>query len=1095
MENHFDIKGLEALSVEGKRDLLRRLLEEQVKNSNQHVLSFAQQRLWFLNEVNPDTAVYNIPMAIKIKGDLNFESFKKSIADIINRHESLRTNFLATEGKPHQVVSANVRSDCSMVDLTHLPFSKRNETALQLAFTETESPFKLEKDSLLRVRVYKIDSNEHIILIVMHHVISDGWSFGVFCKELSLFYRSYENGQPVTLEPLPLQYAAYALLQRKQLTGERLENLVSFWRRHLQNAPSLFQLPSVQERPATQTFQGRKYFFEIDSAVTGSLKSLGYQSGASLYMTVFTAFTILLNKHSGQEDIIIATANAGRNDKRFESLIGFFSNLLPVRYTVDQNDTFRAALGKARDILFDAFEHQDLPFDKLVEELAPARNLSYNPIVQVGFSFLNDQLIETSILGFETEQIALNRDIVRFDLDFALRESDSGMKGFCLYNVNLYNESTIVKLIEHFHVLMENILSNPDNVLKNLSILPDQDRAQLQAWNVTDHVYPTDKTVYELFQAQVEKTPDNIALVYDDQALTYRELNEKSNQLARHIREQYLQRTKEEIKPGTLITLCLDRSLEMVIGILAVLKAGGAYVPLDISYPQERIDYLLNDTRTKLVVSQRHLTSGGIQLPKDMVVYADLTEAFYQEENMANLPQHSSAEDLAYVIYTSGTTGRPKGVMVVHRSVSNLLQNQINFFGIKNEDVALQFAAYVFDASVSEIFTAITVGAQLLIVPNTIRHNAHQLSEFIETRRVNIATIPPALLGVMPFGKFFNLKTLVVAGESCSKELMVQWSQGRNLINAYGPTESTVCATMHKYKEGDLNTNIGKPLENTRLYVLDNNLSPVPIGVAGELYIGGASLAKGYLNSDLTEQRFIPNPFANETDNAKGYNRLYKTGDMVRWLADGSLEYFGRNDDQVKIRGHRIELREIEHALSQIPGIKQSCVLAKERKTDTGSIKYLIGYYVLSGIGESLTQSSILDFLARTLPEYMIPSALLAMESFPLTINGKLDKFALPDPTLSLETIDSGLPLTETESAICKIWQDVLGLEKVSTADDFFKLGGSSIMAIQISHQMSEALDQEISVADVFDLKTIHAILRKFAVSDKSDSVEWGITN
>jgi amino acid adenylation domain-containing protein len=1097
MENHFDIANLKRLSLEDKRELLRRLLEKEVKNSNQHVLSFGQQRLWFLNTLNPDNSVYNIPLTIKIKGDLNDESFKKSIHDIIRRHESLRTNFIAVEGKPLQLISEDIKPDCSIVDLTHLPSSVRKETALQHAFKDTETPFKLDTDSLLRVRVYKIDRAEHIVLIVMHHIISDGWSFGIFCRELSLCYRSYENKQPVTFEPLPMQYAAYAKLQRKQLTGEGMENLVSFWKKYLQGAPQLFQIPTDRDRPSVQTFQGKKYYFEINSAVIEKLKSIGHQSGASLYMTVLAAFAILLHKHSGQNDVVVGTANAGRNDKRFESLIGFFSNLLPIRSTIDPGDTFRQMLVKTRDILFDAFEHQDLPFDKLVEELAPERNLSYNPIVQVGFSFLNDQLINSSILGFETERIELNRDIVRFDLDFTLRENDFGLKGFCLYNVNLYNESTIANLVQHFHALIEKIVLNPDHVIKKLSILPSHERVQLREWSCTYKEYPKEKTVYELFQDQVDKTPNNIALVYEEQELTYEELNEKSNLLAKHIREQYHKRTKQELKQNTLIALYLDRSLEMVVGILAVLKAGAAYVPLDTSYPQERIDYLLTDTHTALVLSQRHLTCADIQLPKEKIVYVDLTEELYHREKIANLPQHATATDLAYVMYTSGTTGKPKGVMVEHRSIINLLQNQIVFFDIKKEDVALQFASYIFDASVSEIFTAITVGAQLSIVSNKLRYDAHLLSEFIEFHRVNIATIPPAMLSVMPYsqGKFINLRTLVVAGESCSKELMEQWSQGRNLINAYGPTESTVCATMHKYELGDISTNIGKPLDNTTLYVLDGDLTPVPIGVVGELYIGGACLARGYLNSDLTEQRFISNLFANEADTTQGYNRLYKTGDLVRWLVDGNMEYIGRNDDQVKIRGYRIELREIEYALSQIHGIKQSCVLVKERKTEAGSIRYLVGYYVLKENNESLTQSAVLDGLIKSLPDYMIPNVLLAMKSFPLTINGKIDRYALPDPTISSIATDSSMPATEIEATVCKIWQEVLGLEKVVSSDDFFKLGGSSILAIQISHQMSEALDADVSVADIFDLKTIDAVLKKIVISKTAERVEWRIPN
>ncbi len=633
----------------------------------------------------------------------------------------------------------------------------------------------------------------------------------------------------------------------------------------------------------------------------------------------------------------------------------------------------------------------------------------------------------------------------------------------------------------HHIATLENILhhvvKNPTLSHNKISLLSAADQEEIiYNWNATEKEYPKDKTIHELFQEQAEKTPDNIALVYEGQSLTYKALNEKSNQLARHIRKQYKERTGQEMQPDTLVALCLDRSLEMVIAILGVLKAGGAYVPMDPAYPQDRIDYLLGDTKAELILTQQQVREGNaLQLAEEKVVLIDLREELYRKEENTNLSPRSTANDLAYVIYTSGTTGRPKGVMVEHRSLMNLVFIQRDRYEVGAKSKVLQYASLVFDASVWEIFSALSFGAELYILPTRMRQDAHLVSGYLAHNKIAVTLLPPALLSVMASTGLEHLKVLLVGGDLSSLDLMHQWSKGRRLINAYGPTENTVCATMHKYEEGDLNTNIGRPLDNTGVYVVDSNLTPVPIGVIGELYIGGAGLSRGYLNNEaLTAERFVANPFAREADKLKGYTRLYKTGDLVRWLADGNLEYIGRNDEQVKIRGYRIELGEIEHALAAIEGIKQACVLARERKTDSGVTKYLVAYYVLDQDGEALTQNVIADKLSTVLPEYMVPGTLMPIDSLPLTINGKLDKRALPDPDFSSQQ-EYVAPRTETEKVLVRIWQEVLGVERVGVTDNFFRIGGDSILSIQVSSRMRQA-GFACQVKDIFSYKTIEKL-------------------
>jgi len=689
-------------------------------------------------------------------------------------------------------------------------------------------------------------------------------------------------------------------------------------------------------------------------------------------------------------------------------------------------------------------------------------------------------------------EVAYN--VEKFDLSINIDDSHQELMGQISYATALFHKDTIERFIRHYTYLLEQLTEAPEQPYSQHSLLSTEEYEQIvHAWNDTANDYPKDKTIYQLFQQQAAKTPDNIALVYEGQQLSYKELNEKSNQLARHIREQYLQTTKQSLAPDTLIALYLDRSLEMVIGILAVLKAGGAYVPIDTTYPQERIDYLLADTRAELILSQRKVREGSYtQLPANKVMYIDLAEQFYKEENPSNLPQHSAAKDLAYLIYTSGTTGKPKGVMVEQGSVINLLNDLQNKYSIDSEERFLLFANYVFDASVEQMYLALLSGGALYVIENKSIIDSNSFEDYITKYQITHLHSTPSFLSSINPSKLYILKRVVFGAEYLTKELFDQYKKIiPTIINEYGPTESTITSLV------SINSHLlnRATIQNTRAYVLDPVYNPVPIGAIGELYLCGAGLARGYLNNpDLTARRFIANPFSNEADVKEGYTRLYKTGDLVRWLPDGNMQYIGRNDDQVKIRGYRIELGEIEHALLQITGIRQSCVLARERETGSGSNKYLVGYYVLGNSQDTLSKTSILDQLSKVLPEYMVPGALLKMESFPLAITGKLDKKALPDPDFSSSEEEYVAPRSDTEAAVCKIWQDSLGLEKVGITDNFFRIGGNSILAIQVSHRMSKTLGSDVKVADVFKLKNIQMLLENVSVKQVNpDNVEWDV--
>ncbi|NOU19051.1 MAG: amino acid adenylation domain-containing protein [Bacteroidales bacterium] len=1060
-------------------------------------LSPSQERLWFIEQYEEGTNAFHIPTFYELDVNTDVEGLKYALQQIVKRHEVLRSTIeLGDDQKPYQVIH-----DKPLI-IKEIALALKEDYEL-LIKEDINRPFDLNSEYPIRTIFYTVQSGKDasenplkrtILLINIHHIATDGWSMDIFLRELFAYYNAYtRKDTDFCLPALEIQYKDYAVWQRAFLVGDTLEKQLNYWKTKLSGYQDL-ELPTDYVRPNKINNEGSSEEFSIDKAISQKLRALSQHYGVTLQSVMLSSFSILLSKYTGQDDIVIGSPIANRHRRQTEGLIGFFINTQVNRILLNNNQKFEDLIRQVHKDQVEAQLNQDLPIDDLIAELGVERDASRNNIFQVYFvvqSFGKQHSASEQQKKYITPiQENFFYKVEKFDLSVNIDDDGEEITGDISYATSLFHSDTIVRIIHQYIHLLTQLTKAPEKSYSQLCLLDADEYNQIiYKWNETDKDYPKDKSIHQLFQEQVIKTPDNIAVVYGQQKLTYHELDEKSNQLAWFIRTQYQQRTKQTLKADTLIALYLDRSLEMIVGILGVLKAGGAYVPMDPTYPQERLDYMLEDTNTELILSQKHLSGhGNTQLPHGKVVYIDLTEELYNKEDKSNLPQYNKSTDLAYVIYTSGTTGNPKGVMVEHAGVNNEILSQLEMIPLVPSDKSLLTANIIFDAAAECIYMSLFSGGSLHILDNKSILDSDYIKEYVESSGINVFNTTPSYLNSLGINLFSpNVKHIILGGEAYQKV-----ESSAKVYNTYGPTETTIVSTGG---EVDYNKkiHIGKPINNTRVYVLDQNNTPVPIGVIGELYIGGAGLTRGYLKlPKLTEERFVLNPFITEADKAKGYTKMYKTGDLVRWLPDGNLEFMGRNDDQVKIRGHRIELSEVEHALNQIQGVKQSCVLVKERKTETDSSNYLVGYYVLENIDNTISQVTILSKLSLVLPEYMMPSALVAMESFPLTINGKLDKRNFPEPDFHPLTREYVEPRSENEKAICEIWQELLGLEKIGITDDFFQIGGNSILAIQVSHRMRKVLGGDVKVADVFKLKTINSLIENITLMQKNhENVEF----
>lgn len=1029
-------------------------------------LSFAQQRLWFLDQMEPGNPLYNIPGAVRLKGSLNVAALEQSFNEIARRHEVLRTNFKTVDGQPVQVIASTLTLTLPMLDWQHLSNNEREAEVLRLADQEAQQPFDLASSPLLRITLVRLDEAEYVALLTMHHIVFDAWSTSVLVQELTALYEAFSTGQPSPLPELPIQYADFAAWQRQRLQGEVLDTQLSYWQKQLSGNLPFLQLPVDRPRPRVQTFRGARYSFSLPTNLTEALKTLSQDEEVTLFMTLLAALKTLLYRYTFQEDILVGSPIANRNRTETESLIGFFVNTLVLRTDLSGNPTFRELLRRVRQVTWDAYDHQDLPFEKLVEELQPERDLSYSPLFQVKFMLENAPKVDLKLSGLTLSFLNAENSTAKLDLSLDMHETTDGLMGVFEYNTDIFDGATINRMVEHFHSLLSGIVNNPEQRLCELPLLTEAQRHQLLVeWNDTQIEYSQDQCFHQLFEAQVAQTPDAVAVVFQNEQLTYRELNQRANQLA-----HYLQ--KLGVKPEVIVGICVERSLEMIVSVLGILKAGGAYLPLDPTYPAERLAFMLSDSQVPVLLTTQTLMAG---LPKHrtQVVCLDADWATIAQESEQNPDSDVNVENLAYLIYTSGSTGTPKGVLVTHEGLGNLTEDKIRKCKVQPNSRILQFFSLSFDASIPELVMALGSGAALYLGTPEDLLPGPALMQLLREQAITHITLPPSALAVLPHEELPALQMVLVGGEAPSAELIAQWSKGRLFINAYGPTETTVNASMVECGNGGQSLPTVRPAANKQLYILDQHLQPVPIGVPGELHIAGVGLARGYLNRpEKTAKTFIPNPFSDELG-----SRLYKTGDLACYLSDGHIKLLGRLDHQVKIRGFRIEPGEIEALLNQHFGVRESVVIVRE---DQPGDKRLVAY-VVSDAEHILTIGDLRRLIEEKLPKYMMPAAFVTLDALPLNPNGKVDRFALPAPDTARPELDATFvpPRTSREQVLSEIFAHVLEVEQVGVHDNFFELGGHSLLATQLIAQLLKKFEVEVTVIDLFEAPTIAGLAER----------------
>ncbi|WP_051181214.1 amino acid adenylation domain-containing protein [Thermithiobacillus tepidarius DSM 3134] len=1035
-------------------------------------LSFAQKRLWFIDQLEPGNPFYNIPIAIRLRGPLHLPALESALRHLVQRHESLRTTFAAPVGQPVQVIAPALDLPLPVTDLGQLPADAREAEARRLARAEAETPFDLERGPLLRCALLRLGTDEHILMLTMHHIISDGWSTGVFYRELAACYDAFAQSREPTLPELPLQYADFTLWQQDWLRGPELERQLAYWREQLGGKLPVLQLPSDRPRPAVQSHRGAEYRFRLSAQLTQSLKSLGQQEGATLFMVLLAAFNVLLFRYTGAEDLIVGSPIANRSRVELEGLIGFFVNTLALRTRLDGGLSFRQLLARVKESTLGAYAHQDLPFEKLVEVLQPERSLSHNPLFQVMFVLQSAPMQPLALHGLSTESLEVDSGTAKFDLLLSMTDRPEGLSGSLGYSSDLFDEATIVRLVSHFETLLEGIVAAPQNRVDELPLLPAAERRRLLGdWNATRTDYPAERCLHQLFEAQAQSTPDAPAALFQGESLSYAELNRRANQLAHTLQGL-------GIGPDDRVGICVTRSLDLLVAVLGVLKAGAAYVPLDPSYPPERLAYMLEDAGAPVLLTQARL------LP-DLPAHGARTLCLDRDwDRIAQAPTHNpepavTPEHLAYVIYTSGSTGQPKGVAMGQRPLLNLLAWQVRNSTLPRGAKTLQFASLSFDVSFQEIFSTWCAGGTLVLIPEDTRRDMWALAQTLKEHRVARLFLPFVALehlaevieesGILPT----SLREVVTAGEQLqvtgAVQRLFERLDGCILQNQYGPSESHV-VTAHTLAGPPADwprlPPIGRPIANCRIYLLDGRRQPVPIGIPGELYIGGPVLARGYLNRpELSAERFLPDPF-------QPGGRLYKTGDLARYLPDGNIEFLGRIDHQVKIRGFRIELGEIEAVLSQHPAVRTALVTVRE---DQPGRRRLAAYVLAEDPGNAPAAGELRAFLQERLPEYMVPAAFVVLATFPLTPSGKVDRKALPAPGDALDAREEGFlaPCDAVERQLAEIWEELLGVKPVGVRDNFFELGGHSLLAVRLFARIDKQFGKRLPLATLFKGATI----------------------
>ncbi|WP_442949188.1 amino acid adenylation domain-containing protein [Nostoc sp.] len=1078
-----------------KENASRTKITSQSRDSNIFPLSFAQQRLWFLEQLEPGNPFYNQPAAVRLTGALNLAVLEQSFNEILHRHEVLRTTFSTVEGQPVQVIAPTLALKLPVVDLQKLPDADREKEVLRLATKEAQMPFNLVEGSLLRCTLLRLDEAEYVLLFTMHHIISDGWSKGILIREIATLYKAFSTGEFSPLAELAIQYADFAAWQRKWLQGDVLQSQISYWKKQLEGAPSVLELPTDHPRSAVQTFQGASYSFELSVELSQALKKLSQQQGTTLFMTLLAAFQTLLWRYTGQEDIVVGSPIANRNRAEIEGLIGFFVNTLVLRTNLASNPTFGELLTRVREVALGAYTHQDLPFEKLVDELQPQRSLSYTPLFQVMFALQNAPMSALELPGLSLNLLASESGSTKFDLTLLMTETAQGLIGSLEYNTDLFESSTISRMAEHLQTLVSGIVANPQQRLSELPLLTQAEKALLVKWNDTSLEYPQHQCIHQLFEAQVERTSDTVAVVFDDQQLTYCELNARANQLA-----HYLQ--KLGVEPEVLVGICVERSLEMVIGLLGILKAGGAYVPLDPAYPAERLAFILQDAQIPVLLTQQRLIE---KLPESQTrtVCLDTDWGSIAQQSQQNLISKCTTYNLAYIIYTSGSTGQPKGVLVNHANVVRLFVATESWYNFNQKDVFSLFHSYAFDFSVWELWGALLYGGKLVLVPYWLSRSPQDFYKLLSTQQVTVLNQTPSAFRQLIQAEEslgdankLSLRLVIFGGEALELQSLKPWferygDQFPQLVNMYGITETTVHVTYRPLTSADLEAAcgnfIGRPIPDLQVYLLDQYQQLVPIGVRGEIYVGGAGVARGYLNRpELTVERFIPNSFSDKPN-----ARLYKSGDQGRYLPNGDIEYLGRIDYQVKVRGFRIELSEIEAHLSQHPAVRETVVIVR---SDSASSQRIVAY-VVPQKEQTLTICELRGFLELKLANYMMPAAFVILEALPLTPNGKVDRKALPVPEQIRPELEEAFiaPQTSVEKQLAVIWTQVLNLENIGINDNFFELGGDSILSLQIISKANQA-GLYLTPKQLFQYQTIAQLAAVAGTNEKIPAEQGAVT-
>ena len=1053
-------------------------------------LSFAQQRLWFLEQLVPNTATYVIRQGVRLAGPLDVNALARSLNEIVRRHEALRTIFPIVRGQPMQKILPSVNIEMPVIDLSGMPKEEREDEADRIARAEAKIPLDLRKGPILRAKLLRLGEWEHILLIYVHHIASDGWSCEVMLWELSTLYVAFLAGQPSPLEDLPVQYGDFAAWQREWLHGGVMAEQLAYWKKQFQDAPPLCSLPTDFPRPEVSTYRGALELVAIKKPLVESFKALCQSEGCTLFMGLLAAFGAVVNRHASQNDVVIGSPIANRNRTEIEGLIGCFLNTLVLRTDFSGSPSFRQILRRAREVTLEAYAHQDLPFEELVKELELKRDRSHSPLFQIMFILQNAPVAVAASGNLILSPFEVDNGTTKFDVTLALTEGPSGLNGTIEYTVDLFKPETMRRLIGHLEQLLAGAVANPDERISRLPLLTHAERQQvLVDWNQSQVEYPRERCVHQLFEEQAGRTPHAPAVVFEGQQLTYRGLNERANQLAHHLRRCGL-------GPNVLVGISVERSLEMMTGILGILKAGGAYVPLDPAYPQERLAYMLHDAKTPVLLTQKRVAE-KLSAIDTRVLCLDSDWETIGQESRENPVGGATPDDLVYVIYTSGSTGRPKATGVYHRGFTNLTHWWVTDYAVAAEDRALMVGSLSFDLTQKGIHGPLLRGAQLHILPPG-PYDPKLIGRMVEENRITIINCTPSTFyplvdppSPQALQKVASLRCITVGGEPISIPRLRPWLESKTchaeVANNYGPTECTDISAAYRMNRENIDEYpffpIGRPIYNAQLIIVNEDMQPCPIGVSGELCIAGDGVGAGYLNNpELTATKFIPNPFPEIAG-----KRIYKTGDLARYLPDGNIDFLGRIDQQVKIRGFRIELGEIEAALRSHSSVREAVVMAREQGADDK----ILAAYLVAQSGASIRLDDIFAHLKNRLPDYMVPASFQVLEVLPLTPSGKVDKRALPMPeklhTAPLQKRDR--PSSPVEEVLAGIWMELLNLKQIGIHDNFFELGGNSLLTIQVIDRVNRA-GLNFTPAQIFRHQTIAGLAAVVATSQAVESPE-----